>query len=120
MENMRMSYVELAEDFAKNIDINHPGFCFYVYGSCFNQTNPETPSDLDGGLITKNIFTDKEEISEISEKLFSLSQKKGMDYSPLRFQFNLIDTVSGRDGRFLSYDSTYATFLKKYGKVLSG
>jgi hypothetical protein len=115
--NNKEKFLSFCDDLGKYMNDNHPDICFYGYGSCFNFNN-ESPNDLDGGLICPDIITDKKEILEISGKINSLIKKNEILYQQMNF--NLIDTFSGKDGRFLSYHKGYTTNIKKCGKVLSG
>lgn len=119
MSNNREKYLSFYNDLANYLDKNHSSICFYGYGSCFNEPRAN-PSDLDGGLISPRIITNKRAILDISFKMLTLAREKGVPYSENTFQFNFLDVLSGRDGRFLSYSSPYTLFLKKYGKVLAG
>ncbi len=111
-------FLEFFNELANYIQKNHLELgCFYGYGSVFNP-NRKSCSDLDGGIISSDIITDKEAIFDISNKMNELADAKRI--SSNKIQFNLLDKISCEDGRFLSYDITYTTFLKKYGKELFG
>ena len=56
-ENLKR-FLGFYDNLSSYMGINHPEMCFYGYGSNFNLTT-EPPSDLDGGIISSEIITDK-------------------------------------------------------------
>lgn len=111
------NYLGFFQDLGKFMEENHKDICFYGYGSCFSHTR-ESPSDLDGGFIFPELITDKEEILDISKKIKNTSNKRKINHEEI--QFSLIDSQTGRDGRFLSYDKSYTCYLKNKGEIISG
>ena len=102
-------YVTFKKEFANKL-ARYPDVCFFTYGSADDEQRCDFGrSDVDGGLvIDSSIVTDKEKIKSLAHLL-----AQHLSHTNLRTQFNLIDTTSAADGRFLSYGITYTDFLKK-------
>src|SRR3989344_9300387 len=97
-----LDYEKSVNRFAEELTRNHPDVCFYVYGSFkrgdfqkdFNRYHPRRNSDVDGGLIFETgVVIPKQEVREIS-KLFLYAWDQRIEA-----QLNLLDTITGEDGR---------------------
>ncbi len=117
MEN-RKKFERVIGDMVEFMYSRHRDFCFYLYGSYLNGHPDHDPSDIDGGVISPTLITDKDAVLDISRRLDELQRMH--DISPRQVQFNLLDVVSARDGRFLAYTSDFTDHIKAKGAVLSG
>lgn len=110
-------FLDFYHGLSKYISKNYSEFCFFGYGSNFRKIDKHS-SDLDGGIISDLIITPKETILKISSEMQGLAKK--LDIPDKKIQFNLLDVKSSLDARFMSYDTYYSEFLKKYALVLAG
>ncbi len=117
LSKRKEKFLDFSYELANYMKKDHTQMCFYGYGSCFNDLR-EDSSDLDGGIIFPRTVTDKKAVLDISQKMNSLAKKFGIDEKNI--QFNFLDRETCKDGRFLSYDTSYNIFLQKYGVILSG
>ncbi|MDP2926305.1 MAG: hypothetical protein Q8N99_08050 [Nanoarchaeota archaeon] len=114
----RENYEAFLEEFKERLGEGHLDVCFYVYGSIYDGKEfVPGISDIDGGLIldSDRVVLDKGKLKDISEILADSLRRSRVD-----IQFNLLDRITGNDGRFLSYTCDFTEFLRNSAQVLSG
>jgi hypothetical protein len=117
MVTRRERFGEFYNRVAEKIKVSHPEVGFYGYGSYFEKPNQE-PSDIDGGIVMPTLITDKPTILSISEEIAKQTERLGIQRQDI--QINLLDHETNRDGRFLSYSTDYALYLRMFARVLAG
>jgi hypothetical protein len=110
-------YANFVRDFSRFMQTEHSDVCYYGFGSVIRgDCEPERGSDVDGGIILNlGPVIPREKINEMAKGLCSCLQA-----NPIKVQFNLIDTTTGSDRRFLSYTSDYTDYLREHARVFSG
>lgn len=116
-ETRRERFGKFYKGLAEHIDSHHPSWGFYGYGSYFERPTSE-PGDMDGGIVSPTLITDKRVVVDISRKIYDLTQDLSVPISSM--QFNLLDRQSSIDGRFLSYSRDYVSYIKRGGVILAG
>lgn len=120
-----MNELPTKEDYKKFIDKLAKGFskefpcdCFYLYGSFLREDFCSGISDVDGGFVfSNNVVLPREKIEGLSRLLSSSGINKiGVE----NVQFNLLDSKTSIDGRFLSYGNSYVPYLKQCIKIPAG
>ena len=108
-------YTGFIEEFKAGL-ASYPDVCWYGYGSAFGNNCSYGRSDVDGGLIVDGgVVINKEKVLSLSKLMAACLQRNRV---PL--QFNLLDRVTNRDGRFLSYTSDFTDHIQQEGTVLAG
>ena len=107
------NYQKFIERFTKELSEKHPDICLYLYGSNLRDDLDLGTSDIDGGIILDSeIITPKDKIKGLS-KILSLSQST----EGIKTQFNLLDRQTNKDGRFLSYETNYITYIRQRAEI---
>lgn len=117
MVTRRERFGEFYNRLAEKISASHPEVGFYGYGSFFEKPNQE-PGDIDGGIVMPTLITDKPTILSLSEYIAKQAERLGIQSQEI--QINLLDQESNKDGRFLSYSTDYALYVRMFARVLAG
>jgi len=115
--NRRDHYRKLADELTEVMQHDFPDVCFYVYGSfARGEHDFRKGSDIDGGFIFPGgVVLPNERVLDLGEGISKIH-----DRHRVKLQFNLLDAVTGKDGRFLSYTDDYTDNFSDEGKVLAG
>jgi hypothetical protein len=110
-------YQQFADEMGEVVRTKYPHVCFFSYGSFARKTHDARKgSDIDGGFVFPGgVLLPQNELLSLGDDLARVH-----DRNRVKLQFNLLDTVSSADGRFLSFTDDYVNDIHANGIVLSG
>ena len=116
-KGQRDHYREFADELTAVMRRDFPEVCFYVYGSfARGEHDARKGSDIDGGFIFPvGVVLPQERVLALGNEI-----EKAHNRHRIKLQLNLLDTVTGEDGRFLSYSDDFTDDISRTGRVISG
>ena len=117
MDKHQDHYRKFADELTGAMSRDYSDICYYIYGSfARGEHDARKGSDIDGGFIfPSGVVLPQERVLSLGEAIASIHNRHRV-----KLQLNLMDAVTGKDGRFLSYSEDFTRDIAGTGRVISG